>query len=378
MVGDHDISQRLQRLASGYAAGERQALAGSLVDLLADLEHDLNPREAALFGDILTKLIRDFETAVRQALAERLARLAQAPHEVILALANDDIEVARPVLRLSAVLSDRDLVAVIQNRSRQHQMSIALRETLGETVCDALVDTGDEAVIVSLLNNANAKISEATLAYLAEEARQVDSFQEPLVRREDLGGELARRLYSFVAEDLRQRILQSYELDPALLDAELSCLPEQLAAPNDISGEAQQGETAFSEPAPARLAEALAGAEEITPEFLVQVLRAGKVDLFEALVGRLSGIEVATLQNLLYDSNGKALASICRALEIPKQTFIEVYLLIRRSRSDSRTTTTRQIGSLVRYFDRIAPASAREALVHWRGGAARERVRHAG
>jgi hypothetical protein len=81
----------------------------------------------------------------------------------------------------------------------------------------------------------------------------------------------------------------------------------------------------------------------------------------------LTGVESQTLRKLLYDTDGKALAAICRAMGVPKKQFIEVYLLIRRSRPSSKTTFTREVGVIVRYFDRITPAGALEALAHWRG-----------
>jgi len=362
MIGDYESSQGLLRLAASHSASERKALATSMVDLLAEMEPNFNDREAALIGDILNKLIKDFETAVRRELANRLASLELAPHEVVVALANDEIEVAKPLLLQSPALCDRDLIEIIQTRSRQHQMSITLREMVSEAVSDALVDTGDEAVITSLLGNKNAQISDATLAYLVEEARHVDSYQEPLVLREDLSDSLAKQIYSYVAEHLRTRILQRFDLDPEVLDGELVSLPDDLVA--KTSG------LANDKPKPDardRLAEILANTKEITPDLLVKVLRAGKIDLFEALVGQQTGLDAGTLQKVLYDANGKALAAVCRAMGIPKAQFIEVYLLIRRSRSNDSATPTRDVGTIVRYFDRIAPATALEALAHWRG-----------
>ena len=362
MIGDCESSQHLLRLAAGHSASERQVLATSLVDLLADMEPDLNDREAALIGDILNKLIDDFETAVRRELANRLAGLEFAPHEVIVALANDEIDVARPLLLQSPVLQDQDLIEIIHKRSRQHQMSITLREIVSEAVSDALVDTGDEAVIASLLGNKNAQISDATLAYLVEEARHVDSYQEPLVLREELNGDLAKRIYSFVADHLKACILQRFDLDPAVLDGELVSLPDELVAKT-----ACLANDNLEEPARDRLAQALSSSREITPDLLVKVLRAGKVDLFEALVGQLTGLDGPTLEKVLYDPKGKTLAAVCRAMGIPKAHFIEVYLLIRRARSETKMTPTRDVGAIVRYFDRIAPATAFQALAHWRG-----------
>ncbi len=363
MTGHCESSQHLLRLASGRSAGDRMVLATSLVDLLAETELDLSERESALIDDILNKLIRDFEIAVRRELADRLANLELSPHDVIVALANDEIDVAKPLLSQSSALHDQDLIEIIHHRSRQHQMSIALRDMVSKAVSNALVETGDEAVITSLLSNNNAQISDATLAYLVGESQRVDSYHEPLVLREDLGDGLAKEIYDIVAKDLRNHILQHFELDHEVLDGELTSLSADLMATT-----ARSANETLNGDAPERLAKALASAKEITPDFLVKVLRAGKINLFEALVGQLTGLPAHTLRQLLYDTNGKALAGLCRAMGIPKKTFIEVYLLIRRSQPESRPTPTREVGAIVRYFDRIAPANALEALAHWRGG----------
>ena len=362
MIGDCETSQNLLRLASGRTVGDRMALATSLVDLLTEMEPDLSDREAALIDDILNKLIGDFETAMRRELADRLSHLELSPHEAIVALANDDIDVAKPLLRQSPALRDQDLIDIIHTRSRQHQMSIALRSMVSKAVADALVETGDEAVITSLLSNKNAQISDATLAYLVGESRRVDSYHEPLVLREDLGEDLAKQIYDIIAKDLRNYILRHFELDPQHLDAELASISADLLASTARSaGEPPHGD------APERLAEALANAREITPDFLVRVLRAGRINLFEALIGQLAGLTSNTLQRLLYNTDGKALAGICRAMGIPKQQFVEIYLLIRRSQPDARSTFTREVGAVARYFDRISPANALQALAHWRG-----------
>lgn len=338
------------------------ALAKSLVDLLSEMEPDLSDREAALIDDILNKLIGDFETAMRRELADRLSHLELSPHEAIVALANDDIEVAKPLLMQSPALRDQDLIDIIHTRSRQHRMSIALRTMVSKAVSDALVETGDEAVIGSLLSNKDAQISDATLAYLVGESRRVDSYHEPLVLREDLSEDLAKQIYDIIARDLRNYILRHFELDSELLDRELAGISSDLLA--DSAGSRDESPHGR---APERLAKALANAREITPDFLVKVLRAGRISLFEALIGQLTGLDPNTLQKLLYNTDGKALAGICRAVGIPKKPFIEIYLLIQRSQAAPKSTFTREVGSIVRYFDRITPANALEALAHWRG-----------
>src|ERR1700674_2104585 len=65
-------------------------------------------RELAI--DILKRVSKDVEMSIRIGMAERLAADEAAPHEIIVLLADDRIEVARPILARSPVLSDSDLI----------------------------------------------------------------------------------------------------------------------------------------------------------------------------------------------------------------------------------------------------------------------------
>jgi len=362
MIGDSEHSQYLLRLAVGHSAGERQALATSLVDLLTELETDLNEREAALMGDILCRLVRDFEPAVRRELAHRLANLELAPREICVALANDDIEVARPLLQHSPALHDRDLIAIIRGRSRPHQLSIARRETLSESVSDALVETGEAAVIASLLSNGEARISPATLGQLVDDARHVASYQEPLIQRQDVGADLLRTLQSFVAQDLSDRLRQRLGLAAPDRGGDPGSLPELLVADT-----IQNMETQPAEAVSVRAARRPADSSEVTPELLIGILQAGRTDLFETVVAQATGLDSCALRHVLYDPSSKALATICRAMGIARKQFVALYLLLLRAQADSGTTLAREISAVVHHFDRITPSAAAEAIADWRG-----------
>src|SRR5581483_10948882 len=71
--------------------------------------------EAGIANDIFRILIKDIEKNVRQALAEQLAYCANTPRDIILKLANDEAEVAAPVLEYSSVLTEDDLIAIVQS-----------------------------------------------------------------------------------------------------------------------------------------------------------------------------------------------------------------------------------------------------------------------
>jgi hypothetical protein len=100
-------------LARDRSIPGREAIASSVSEMVANRGSYFKEPEQQLAADILRTLIRDVERFVRSALAVNLAATASAPRDVILALANDDIEVAFPVLSESPPLEDDDLGSVL-------------------------------------------------------------------------------------------------------------------------------------------------------------------------------------------------------------------------------------------------------------------------
>ncbi len=215
-----DVDQ-LFRMARDKSAASRTDLVETISDLFFGGGERLSDRERALMTDILRQLIHDVEMTVRKRLAERLAHRDDAPRDLVATLANDEIEVAHPILVYSEVLLDSELVEIITHRTMEHQLAIAMRRSLSESVSDALVHTGNETVVVKLLENDSALISGATMAYLVEQSKRFDSYQNPLVHRSNLSPDLAKRLYWWVSAALRKHILENFEIDPSDLDDEI-------------------------------------------------------------------------------------------------------------------------------------------------------------
>ena len=90
--------ERLLGLARDKSDAGRERLINTVSDLFTEDEQTLTERERALMTDILNQLIREVEMTVRRHLSERVSVLPHAPRELILTLANDAIDVARPIL----------------------------------------------------------------------------------------------------------------------------------------------------------------------------------------------------------------------------------------------------------------------------------------
>ena len=173
--------QDLLQLARDKSVDGRTRLVQVVGDLFFEEKAVTNERERDLMAAILQQLIHDVEQSVRKALADRLAMETNAPHDLVSILANDEIDVAHKILRSSEVLQDLELIEIIQHRTFEHQLTIAMRSKVSEEVSDALVETGNVKVIQTLIENDTATISNNTMEYLVNESKVREPFQLPLL-----------------------------------------------------------------------------------------------------------------------------------------------------------------------------------------------------
>lgn len=339
----------------------REQLTTQIAQLSLEREHMLSDQERDLIFEILDKLIHEFEAPIRQRLSERLSRNAAAPRALVVALANDEFAVAQPVLLRSTLLSDEELIRIIHHRSRQHQIAIARRRDLSEAVSDELVGTQDSDVITALLENTSARISKATLAYLTEQAEHIDSYQEPLVRRHDLGADLATRLYWVVAASLRDEILQSYDIHPTDLDDALEGTVQEMVE------ESMKGsdDAANLEQTATELARSMAAERPVNAALLIKTLRQGQVPLFEALFEEWTKISMPRRAEVLYGPGGEGLAIACLAMGVSKQDFATLFLLSRSAGSGGQKTSPGNLARATRLFDKTKREDAQHVLRSW-------------
>ena len=275
VLGSEDSSlEELFALAQDKSTEGRQSLFINMRDLFLDGGSSVSDRERALMSEILRRLVHDVEIKLRRSLAEKLSKRSDTPHALIVELANDDYEVAHPILMESNVLQDVDLIETIKHRTMEHQLAISMRKNLSEDVSEALVGTGQEDVIASLLNNHGAKVSRHVMDYLVSESKRVDSYQNPLVHRPDLPPELAERMSWWVSAALREYISENFNLDLGELDDAIeTATSEQFGTKPETSAPATKAD---------ELVDRLSDLGEVDVSFLVKALRQGEISLFES------------------------------------------------------------------------------------------------
>lgn len=350
-------SEYLYRIARDKSVAGRMVLAETISDLFLQRGCTLTERERTLMFSILRHMIHDAEMSVRRIVSVPLAEMDDAPRDLVQRLANDEIEVAYPILTKSTVLHDTDLIEVIQQRTLEYQMAIAIRQSVSEAISGALVQTGNESVISTLLENPNAKISDATMEYLVDEAKRINTLQEPILRRHDLDPKLAKRMFLWVSAALRQYILDNSGLSQTDIDDLLEKVTlEEVAAVTSPDRPKPKSEN---------LAAELDMSGKVTPDLLVRSLSEGEVGLFMAMFRRFTGLRELLVTRLVFEAGGEGLAIACKAVGIDKENFSSIFALSRKARPGSDTTLKRDSRKVLDFYDRISEDAAKQVVRRW-------------
>jgi uncharacterized protein (DUF2336 family) len=342
----HTSLQELTALAHDRSCAGRHALFDRVAALIVDSCGDLPPGVTLLIDQILTGLLHEVEADVRKKLACRIAMLDGAPRELVRALANDDIEIAEPILSHSPVLSTRDLLDIIEARSSGHREIIARRARVPAEVVAALVRLKEPKVLHALLSNAGAVIPRSVFNDLIAIAQGMEQIRMPLVDRGDMPKDLAYQMFWYVSAAMRQSILRQFPIEPRELDgiiAELVAergtgrvrsLPQQ---PAWTSGEVR-----------ALLAKA----------------RAGDIEGFTRALAIVTGVDLGTARRIVCDIGGEPLAVACKAMGADRFEFTAIVVQIDKLLTGA-TRPPAFLSDVARTYDSVTSSRAKAMLKVW-------------
>jgi uncharacterized protein (DUF2336 family) len=333
-------------------------LVEAVTEFPASNDQGTSQRERKLMFDILRRLVHEAEMVVRRTISVRLSEMEDAPRDLVRLLANDKIEIAYPILTKSGALDDNDLAEIIEHRTFEHQLAVAIRSNISESVTDALVDTGDKNVIKCLLQNSTSEISRSTMEYLVEQSEREDIFREPLVRRQDLGKDLAERMFLWVAQSLRDVIVKDWNLDEGTVERLITDAEQRTWKETD-SPEARQSKAQ-------QLAATLDEQGLLSQESMMRILRNGDVALFIAMFGRFTRLEDSFVKRIIFDPGGRALAAACIASGIDEEGFRQIFGFARKARPAS-PKGRRDYHDALYYFAQTPTETAHSIVKRWRG-----------
>ncbi|WP_188260558.1 DUF2336 domain-containing protein [Azospirillum tabaci] len=299
-MSDQLTKDDVSRLLSDPSPNSRSELAVKVAKQFSAAS--LTDSERRLAEDIIRFMARDAVVRVRQSLAENLKANPALPRDVALMLARDVEAVAIPVLSVSTVLTDADLVELVRTGTDAKHTAIAQRPALSASVADALIDTASEGAVAALVANESADLGEQTLGRVIERFADSEAVQEPLVQRARLPITIAERLVAVVSEKLQQHLVTNHDL-PAKVAADLILQSRERATVSLFSGESDEG-------ALERLVAQLSRSGRLTPSLLVRALCMGDAAFFETALSHLANVPLTNARLLIHDAGRLGLKSI--------------------------------------------------------------------
>jgi uncharacterized protein (DUF2336 family) len=321
--------------------------------LFADGASRFNDDHVQLFDDVLHRLIVEVDADARVELAHRLAPIGNAPRDVVRRLAkDDDIAVARPILKQSQRLEQSDLVEIAQTKRQAHLLAVSKRRGIGEPVTEILVRRGDREVLRSLAENLDAQLSDAGFVALIDKAAQDGVLAEKIGLRGDIPPRLLRDLLLATTPAVQRRLLASakpeMQSEIRRVLAEVSEQAQAKAARRDYSA------------AEHRILE-LRRNGNLDEAALVEFAGNEQYEELVAALASLCEVPVDVVDRLMASDRADPILILCKSGAWGWQTVKAIMTAMPRAHAMS----SRDLDAAFANFERLSPTTAQRVMRFW-------------
>ena len=291
-------------------AGERAEATGALAR--AYLYSELSADDAAAAEGAMLMLLDDPSPLVRRALADVLAASPGAPPAVVHALAGDQPQIAAPVLALSPLLVDADLVDAVATGCPGVQAAIASRAELPRAVSAAIAEVGTAEACLILIENTGADIAPFSIDRIVERFGHLAAIREPLLQRDDLAAATRLTLVTKLSETLA-----GFVTGRNWIDAEQARRVTREAcekATISLAAEAPDGDVR-------PLIRHLCESGQLTAGLILRALLSGNVTMFEEALAELADMPITRVSGLIYSGGSSGLRALFDKAGLPASTY---------------------------------------------------------
>ncbi len=275
----------------------------------------ISETELGIAQDILRILAKDAEVKVRAALSREAKSANRLPHDVAVSLAGDVAEVSSPILEYSSLLTDEDLILIVQESQEMEKLkAVANRNTVSSELSEALIDHGSKDVVATLVDNSGADISEDGLHKVVDKYGDDEDIQGPLVGRASLPISLTERLVTVVSDRLREQLVIKHEL-PTEVAADLLMQSRERVTLGLVESDSSTERVE-------ELVAQLARNGRLTESIILRAACLGDITFVEASVSRLSGVPMVNTQILFDDAGDLGLQALFERTKLPKRSYV--------------------------------------------------------
>jgi uncharacterized protein (DUF2336 family) len=348
----------IDELEHALAAGSdehRVEMLTRITDLFLAGANRYSDVQINLFDEVMTKLTSAIEAKARARLSVKLAGTANAPAGVIRKLAaDDDIEVARPVLKNSRRLTDADLLANARVKGQPHLLAISERKTLSEAVTDVLVMRGDRQVAHSVVRNAGARFSDAGFRVLVRRSASDESLAVQVGARGDLPRQHFLSLLEQASATVRTRLAME---NPRASAAVQNVLTEVVGGIRTETRRASDGYANAREEV-----QALRRANRLNESEVYRFAREGKFEQTAIALSYMCGIELDAVEHGLQEQ-GHEIVLILAKIAGFSSTGAKALLLLKTA---DRGISAQDLDHALRSYEQLQTSTAQRVLGFYR------------
>lgn len=304
------ILEELQQLSETKSSDARRQLLHRITDLFETTSDNQDSSHRDAFDDIMDRIAYQLEASVRAEFSDRLADLANAPQKLSQKLALDEIEVARPMLQKSKILSDEFLVKVAETQSQDHLMAIASRSEINVRVTDALVNRGNPRVLENVSSNKGASFSRNAFEILTARADENTTLNDILEGRRDTPDDLMEIVKKRVEDKIAE---EAKDAGISISSEEIKSTVENKSAFIELSD--AEKEAAFQE------IDYLHKRKQLDERVVLHYVKLNKVPEAIYSLTLMTNLEENVVRHCLLQAELPALAVLCKSNGFQRSTF---------------------------------------------------------
>jgi uncharacterized protein (DUF2336 family) len=231
MNAQNSLINDLEDILASKDISRRAEILRRVTDLFVVGSGNFAEDQVELFDEVMGKLVENIERSARAQFGNRLARLSDAPPNIIRVLASDDsIEVAGPVLLHSERLDDNTLIETARIKGQDHLLAISGRKVLREAVTDILVERGNQAVVSRTARNGGAQFSDFGISALVTKARDDGDLAVCVWSRPDIPRQHLVKLFVEASEVVKNQLAETDPRRAELIKIAVAEASEQIQA----------------------------------------------------------------------------------------------------------------------------------------------------
>jgi uncharacterized protein (DUF2336 family) len=290
--------------------GERAEATSALAR--AYLYSDLSENDRAAAEGAMIMLLDDPSPLVRRALADVFAESEYAPPAVVQSLADDQPDVAAPLLERSPLFLDTDLVDAVASGEPVRQVAIAGRPDLQSAVAAAIAEVGCAEACLVMLENREADIPQFSLDRMVERHGHLAVIRDTLLARDDLSSTTRQALVAKLSHTLADFVTSREWLteDRARRIAKEACEKATITLAADSVGREMR-------PLVCHLRES----GQLTAGLVLRALLCGNIEFFEEALADLTDLPLQRVVGIVHDRRGAGFRALYDKAGLPASTY---------------------------------------------------------